>query len=448
MDMTMLGYLSYISSPVVRMVMVAMSVVFILPSWSHSQEPLGLYDAYRLALENHDVIKLAEEDLYQKRTDIKKAFSQVLPTVTVEGSYIRYSERQTVSGFLLQPDDNKRFEIRINQPLYTGGREWSLLRQAKKMVIGTEKGVELTKEEIIMETARTYYGVLKAKKNVEIKEASLRRAEEQLRVAQTRLQVGTATRTLVLRAEAELAGIKAELVSAQRELKDAMNRLRRITGFNGPFEVYEPPAMKPVDMDVGKLVEVALTRRRDYIQKKIEEEIASEGITYAKGGFLPRLRLEGVYTHRDQWPPTSFLLNDTVYVGLTITFPIFEGGLRKAELDEARSKLRQAELNRINYRKEIELQVREAHNSMVSARSIIESYKKQVSFAKENYNMVFRQFQHGVADNMDVIDANTTLVSAELGLMTAIYDYDLTVLELKKRIGVLLDEIEEILSFL
>jgi outer membrane protein TolC len=49
-------------------------------------------------------------------------------------------------------------------------------------------------------------------------------------------------------------------------------------------------------------------------------------------------------------------------------------------------------------------------------------------FAEENYNMVFKQFQYGLSTNVDVIDANTVLVSGQRGFSNAQYDYQLAIL--------------------
>ncbi len=423
---------------------VFLALLFIVwpPDSSRAAERLGLFDAYRLALENHEVVMLARQTLESTKVDVEKAFASVLPRVTLDGNYTRYSEKKYVGPFLLQPEDAVRFEARIEQSLYSGGREWSLIRQARKRVLGSREDLEATKELVAMETARAYYAALKGRRNVEIKEASLKRAKEQLRVAEARLRAGTATKTLVLRAEAEVSGIMAELAKARNELNNAKDLLRRLTGFKGPFDLYDPPAQKDAEMKLDELIEKALGNRRDYLRKKIEEDIAREGITYAKGNFMPTLRIEGVYSYRDQSPATSFLLNDTLYLGLSVSIPVFEGGLRRAELKQARSRLREAELARLNQRRNMELEIREAYNNMKALGPVIDSFKKQVSFASENYNMVFKQFQYGLADSMDVIDANTTLVEAELGLMNAIYDHELAVLELKKRAGLLLGEVE------
>jgi outer membrane protein len=403
---------------------------------------LGLHEAFNLALGNHEAILIARESIVQSELGIDKAFSRILPKLTLEGNYTRFSDKKTASGFLLQPEETNRFEVRVEQSIYAGGKSLSLIRQARKRLTDSHKGMEEVREEVIIITARAYYGVLKATREVEIEQASLRRAEEQRKVAGARLKVGAATKSELLRAEAEVAGISAELTRAEAVLKDAGALLRRITGVEGPIEVSPPEQKESAEGTVEEFVERAFENRKDYLRTKIAEEIATESIQFAKGNFKPSLTLEGVFTHREQSPGTAFLLEDTTFAGLTVEFPVFEGGLRRAELSEARSKLREAELERLKLKREIELGVRTAYNDMQTSASVIDSFEQQVSFADENYNMVFKQFTFGLANSVDVIDADTTLVSAQRGLSRATFDFELATLELLKSAGMLLEEVE------
>jgi len=414
-----------------------------LTTIAHAEDKtITLDEAYRLALVTHETIRLAEEDLYQAERGEDKALSQLLPTVTAEGTHTRYSQKKTSELTVIQPDESSRFELKLTQPLYTGGKEWSARRQAKKVTEGGKEALYFTKEDILMKVSNAYYGVLKAVKGLEIKESALTRLKEQRKVAEARFRVGEVAKAVVLRAEAEVAGAQAEVVKAKAEMEIAMDRLARLIGLPKGFKIAEPPPQTTVVERVDRLITTALEKRRDYTKARIDEEVAKEGVTYSKGNFLPSLKLDGVYSRRDQDPIASAFYNrESTYATLTLTFPLFEGGLRKAELAEARSKLRQAELKRLNLRKDIELEVREVFYNMDALNSAIESYKRQVAFAEENYKMVFKQFQHGLATSVDVVDANTTLLSAQSGLTNATYDLQLAILDLKKRTGVLLDEV-------
>ena len=87
------------------------------------------------------------------------------------------------------------------------------------------------------------------------------------------------------------------------------------------------------------------------------------------------------------------------------------------------------------------MQVLEAVDRLESVSAMLESYKKQLSFAEEDARMVAEQFKYGLAAIVDVIDADSALVSAQRSLMNATYDYELAKLELKNALGSLSEEV-------
>jgi outer membrane protein len=146
---------------------------------AQSQErAVTLEEAYRLAMENHEDLGIARENINQARTELTKSVARILPNITAEGSYTRYSESKSSGTFVTQPDSATAVELRLTQPLYSGGREWAVQRQAKLQIQSETKGLEGATESVMLNTARAYYGVLKAQKDVEIKKAALKRAKE------------------------------------------------------------------------------------------------------------------------------------------------------------------------------------------------------------------------------------------------------------------------------
>lgn len=419
-------------------------VLFLFPLLSSAEDnpsaSMTLDDAYRLAIANHETVRIAGEGVVQAESNLDKAISKMLPNLTAEGAYTVYTEKKMSGTLAVQPDNATRVDLKLTQPIYSGGKEWTARRQARLLLQKSKEGLGYSRETIIRNTANAYYNVLKAEKDLEIKKAALNRAGERSKVAAARFKVGEVTRSAVLRADAETAGAEAEVIKAESNLIDAKNLFKRTVGIEGDVSLAEPAPQSPLSDDISGLVSKAVESRKDYKQSVLEEKNASEGIKYARGGFAPSLKLEGLYSHKDQNPQTTFFIENSTSASIILTYPIFEGGLRKAELTEAKSKFREAEQRRIGLKKDIEIEVRDAFNNVEYLRSVIESYKKQVSFAEEDYKMVFEQFKFGLATTVDVIDADTTLISAQRSLMNATYDYQLSILELKYRVGVLLDE--------
>jgi len=427
-----------------RAVIFAAAVFMALPSGAYAQDrAITIDEAYKLAIANHERVAIAGEDIRQAEADLRKTISRILPNLTAEGSYTRYTADKGTGTFITQPESSTNAELRLTQPLYSGGREWATQRQAKLQIKSSREGLEGAKEDVLRDTSRAYYGALKAMKTVEIQKAALRRALERLDVAEARLKVGEVTRSAVLRAEAERAGAEADLIRANNSLENTIELLQRITGVRERISVVEPPAQPPVALTAKALVEHAVKERTDYNQRTLEERAADEGIKIARAGFKPSLRLEGLYSWRDQDPTTTFFQENSASATLRLTYPIFEGFLRKAELSEARSSLRQAELRRLGLRRDIEVQVRETLNNVKAIEALTESFRRQLAFAEEDYKMVFEQFKFGVATTLDVIDAENTLVSAQSSLANAVYDLELAKIDLKYVTGALIEGTEE-----
>lgn len=424
---------------------IAISSILIIASLStaHAEERvLTLNEAYKLSLHNHEAVKIAEEGLYQFEQSKRKALSYVLPTVTAEAGYTKYASEKSSTFTVIQPDYSYNYSIRLGVPIYRGGREWSALRQAGFLLEAGEKGLSIVQESIIMEVAASYYNSLKIAREIEIKEADLKRGEERRRVSKARFDVGEVTKAAVLRAEAEVAGIQADLARGKRDQLVANDHLARLIGIPLGFKLSEPPQNSTSAQDIEGLIKSAYDKRSDYKKSKAEEELAREGVVYTKGSFMPGLRLDGVYSWRDQDPVSAAFFNkESVFATLTLSYPLYEGGLRTAELKESQSKLREAELKKINIKKDIENQVRESYYNLDAIASAIEFYKKQVSFAEENYNTVFKQFTYGLATNVDVIDANTVLVTSQQSLANSSIDLQIAIIALKRNMGVLLDEV-------
>ncbi|MGH7275291.1 MAG: TolC family protein, partial [Nitrospiria bacterium] len=127
---------------------------------------------------------------------------------------------------------------------------------------------------------------------------------------------------------------------------------------------------------------------------------------------------------------------------LTLTFPLFEGGLRMAELREARSKARQAGLERTLLEDRIEVSVKSALHDLAAVESVLENFKDQLASAQENFTLVEKQFAFGLATNIDVLDANSLLHDAQRQLSNATYNRDLAVLRLQKTVGLFLKGID------
>ena len=419
-------------------IMIALIPVIIFVSESIARE-YNLNEVYREALKNSEKIKMAQENLYIAQVGKDKALSVLIPRVTAFGTYNQFSEQKTtVSGVLLQPDESGSWGVRADESFSLSVRELNVLKIAGQTITKNEYDLDATKSDFILAVASSYYDVFKAKKSLEIASDNMTRLGQYRDSVEKKLKVGQLTKTSLLRAEGELSGARADYLKATNTLELYRLVLIRMTGIEEKFSLKEtsPP------VEDNKLLEnirnIAFDSRPDLKSYYMQTKMAEEQVKYAQGGFWPYLNLFVIYQGMDQNPPGQTLNRESILAGAALNFPIFEGGLRIAELNEAKAKQRQAQLAYDDFKKNVDIELQGAYLDLQTQKGTIKFLEDQLAFAKDNYNAVLRQFENGLAVSLDVMDANSLLLSSEKNLVEALYNYQLAYLRVKRSSGTLL----------
>lgn len=411
----------------------------------------SLNDLYRIALEKSRTIKIAEEGLYISEREKDMARAVLMPTISAFGTHTRYSEEKVRSGTVLQPEYTNEWGLRLDQSFSLSGREFTAYKIAKQGITKSGFDLKSVKAGYLMDVASSYYDVLNAGRAAEIAKVNVERLTEHRNAAQKRLAAGAVTKTTLLRAEAELAGSRADLIRAGNDLRLTRTILSELVGVEADFNLMDnSESADTVVMvegcevsDLNCLKQLALDGRPELKAFSIQKKINSKEIDYAKGSYWPSLSIEGVYSREEDEPTqSSFAIDEKIYGGISINFPFFEGGLRRAEVSAARARARQAEAEMVNLEKTVRVEVERNYLNALTTSAVMDQLKAEVKYAQENFNAVTKQFRHGLADSIDVIDANTLLVTSERERANAEYLYRLATIRLQRSTGTLLGSVK------
>ncbi len=412
-----------------------------LASWAYAGDKVyTIDDAYRAALGENEIVKIAEEDVIQSDYRIDQAWSYLYPHLVAQGAYTHFNETLPPGGgaFLFQPDDQFFASLVLTQPLYTGGRTLAGLRTARKMRETSSGSLSLARQDMMLSVADAYYGLLKAQKRVEISKRSLERMERHKEVTEREAATRKtkANQSAMLRAKSLVSQASILLVRAQDDVQIARDKLSLLTKLPADMQVVEPPLLDQPSGSLEDLQKIALANRDDYTNSKINKSIAEENVTIVRGGHLPQLAAVAGAQYQDS-QPAIFTDSTTYYAGLRLTIPIFEGGLMNAETSEAKSKVRQAELSTDFLRQSIESDVHEAYVNLQTTSSVLATAKLGMEYAKGNYDAVQGLFVEGLLASLSLIDAEQAFTVAEREVMNAGYDRQLAILRLKRATGTL-----------
>ncbi len=419
---------------------------FIAGASAYAGTPYTIEDAYQAALGTSELVQIAGEEMLQSESRVDQAWTYLYPRLVAQSAYTAYNDTLPKSlptgtgggGSYFQPKEQFSAALILTQPLYTGGRTFAALRAAQKMKDASKNVFSAAKQDILLKVSEAYYGVLKAQKSVIIRQQSLERMERSKkiaeRVAATR---GTkANNSALLRVNMLVSQAGIDLIRAQEVVRVANDKLSLFTKMPSDAVLADP---LPLDQPTASLEDLktrALNNRDDYAASRQNKSIAAEFVTIVKGAHYPQLYAEaGVQYVGSQ--PNTLMDATTYYGGLRLQIPIFEGGLMKAEVSEARSKVRQAELSTDFLRKSIESDVLEAYLGLQTVTSVLDAAKLQKEYARDNFTAIEGLFSEGLVPTLALIDADQALNMAEMELMNATYDRELAILRLKKSTGTL-----------
>lgn len=400
-----------------------------------TERVLTLEDAYRSAIVRSETMAIARENLIQSEDEVKRTRSFLFPSLKANLDYLRRPKSLENRGFILRSKSETGFDLTLSQPLYTGGRAQATYKGAQLGEKGERLQVSLAQKDLLFEIAKAYYLALKAKNNVLIEEKEVERLTAHRRSAEKQLEVGEITKTALFRAEAELSNAQANLIRAKNALMEAQDELALLARIEEPFTIQDPAPIPFPEHPESEWIAIAYENRIELKQENIRIDQADENVAVAQGGFLPSLSLELQYRWADQDPQSTFLISNDRLAILKLEVPIFEGMVSRAELAQARSRVRQSHFEKNRRRNEIASRVRQSRLDLFSLTSELKHLEDQVRFAREAFSLASRQFEVGLGTPIEVLDANSALLDAERKYSNTIYDREMAILQIKKDAG-------------
>jgi outer membrane protein len=401
-----------------------------------------LADLYQRALDRAEQIQQAREAVFITRQTKAQALSVLQPRVTAFGDATRYTHKEVYMGNRITPESEVAWGVRMDQSFTLNGRELTALEIAKTDIQRSEYDLDATTEAYLFEIASAFYDVLKAEEAVAISQANVRRLETQVNSVKARLKLEEVAKTELFRTNAELSGAERDVIVAQNLLRLARAVLARLVDLPETFALAAPPDKAIADeasdleaRDLETLKLKALDQRAEMKALNLAVDLAAKEVQYTRGDYWPSVGLTGMYANSDAEPSEPYEPVENLSVGLNLTFRIYDGGLRRANLEQALARQRQAKQQQRDTARAIIVEVERAFLSLSTRKSTLAALEEQLRFAIENFSAVERQFNYGLANSVDVVDANTLLTTAERQLADARLSLALSRLELERATG-------------
>ena len=410
-----------------------------------SPTPLTIDQAVLAALSNNLTIRTARDEVSASRARIGAARSAFFPDISANSQYTHLSNVPSVEipslGLGIPPQqlaisiaDNVITTIATRLAIYTGGRTSAQVSRTEALYDASVARLGVTEAQVALQTREAYYGVLLAESLVRSAEQSLAAAQDQLKAATDRFEVGTAARFDVLRAQTQVSEAEQTLTQARNQVQIAQVALNRVLGLplDKSLALSEPaPAPQPSE-DTAELIRIANERRGELLAARAQVAAAKSGIRLARSERLPQLGLSANY--QDVERPTPAQASGWIFMA-TASMEIFDAGRARSDIAEAKALTNEANTNLQETSRGVEQDVRQAVLNLQTARQTIETAKSRLAQAQEAYEVATVRYQAGVGTATEVADALAALTAARTNLDQAMFNYNTAYARLQRALG-------------
>ena len=439
------------------------TLIFLVMPQSFAQDDLS--SIYQQALQSDPLLREAEANRLASNEGKAQAFSNLLPQISASAGYSQTDNSGiSVSEFFPQgsPNDDSSssnsWNVQLQQTLFDWNR-WLNLKSAEKNILKSDLDFEISKQDLILRVARSYFAVLAAKDVLEFEQGSKEAIARQLEQANTRFEVGLVAITDVQEAQAAYDQAIASEIDAKRRSALAIENLREITGqqvkdLARPQADFElgPPA--PASQDVW--VNESLEQNLSLLSARMAAEISRDNIDSQKTGHYPtlsmNLRRGGNDSDRDDFirDISSTGSGNSSTFGVQLNVPIYSGGRTSSLTRQAIYQHRAAKERVERITRETERATRNAYLNVLSNISNIRALKQAVRSSQTALKATEKGFEVGTRTTVDVLNSRRTLLDSERNYSQSRYDYLSNLLNLKRAAGTLsqadIDEINSLLE--
>jgi len=307
--------------------------------------------------------------------------------------------------------------LEARQTLYAGGGLRAQERQARAGAEASSGRLRSFEQELIVDVVAIFMDVRRAEAELAIRTTNVSSLAEQVRAARDRFEVGEVTRTDVAQAEARFAGAEAGLAAARARLDSARAAYEQLVG-RPPVQLAEPPPVPSLPADLEAAIAQARSGNPDILAARAAASAAEEAVGVARSELSPRLALSATAGLQETYSDATF--RDT-NMGLTaqLSVPIYSGGLLASKTREARLRADQSRYEAMAAERAVSARTAAAWHALLAARQAIAASRARVAAAETALDGAQQELAVGTRITLDVLDQESELLEARLGLVDA-----------------------------
>ena len=420
---------------------------------SHSQEILTTDQAVKFTLENNLDILVSENILEISKNNSSILNSNYLPIINAESSFAKNKadvDIDTPGGLSgeIEERDEEAESARLNVIYYLvdgNGRRFNY-KKSKELFNRTKFEVKEIIENTLLQLFTIYFDFARLTREKEILKNTLDISLERLERVKTKYKFGQSTSLEVSSAEVDKNTDSLNYLNIMKALSNTKRDLNLIMNIDleSKFEIDEEVSFINL-LEIEKFYNSGLSNNTMYQILNIDVEISNLELKAIKSTYLPVVQLTGSYGWNKNINTNpyglynKFVQTGTIYGGVDITLPIFNGGKRITATKNARISLENSKIQKNKNELEIIKNIRNAYETYKNNLFLLKIQEKSYQTSKLSYSKFEENYSLGLVSSIEFRQAQTNLLKAELSLNNSTYETKISELVFLKLTGEIIE---------
>ncbi|MDB5450636.1 MAG: type secretion outer membrane protein TolC [Phenylobacterium sp.] len=389
-----------------------------------------LADAIALAYDSNPTLQAQRATQRALDENYVQARSGWRPTLTFQAQ-AAYDQIHTPRAGLTQFGQLTRYEantgvavLSFSQPIWTGGRVAAAVSAATGDILQGRENLRRVEAQVLGSVIQAYMDVRRDQQALDIHQQDLQVLQKQLEESQARFDVGEITRTDVALSQARLAASQAQFQSAQAQLAVSRATYAALVGHNPGDLAPEPSLAYLMPGNVDDAFTIAEQNNPTLRAQQYGEAASRARVAAARAERMPSLsgssslRFGGAPVE----PFNQGLYNREVQAAVTLTVPLFNGGLTTSRIRQAIERNNADRITIETQRRSVLQTITQSWNQLIADRANIASTAEQVRAALIAAEGTRQELQVGLRTTIDVLNAESELRAAQLSQVSAGHD--------------------------
>ncbi|MEP3630049.1 MAG: TolC family outer membrane protein [Hyphomicrobiales bacterium] len=388
------------------------------------QPALGetLYQALVSTYSNNPTLNAARAAQRAQNETINQALAGRRPTITGTTSIGGESTNSSSSGGFSTSQSSDAVTgsagVTLTQNLFNGFQVSNNVKSAEAGVKAGVSNLQNTEQSVLQLAVTAYADVFRDRRILGLQQRNVKFSQEQLRASRAQAEVGEGTRTDVALARANVADSLSDLAGSKSSLISSEATYLQIIGTRPGKLKTATGAAKHIPSTLSAALSRARTSHPLIKAAQHNVDAGQFNVKVSEGTLLPTVSLNGSYLRSFEGGASG---SDSSNSSLTanVSIPLYQGGSRFSSIRQARQTVSQLRIQVDEVRRSVEQAVRAAWAALDASKSQIRSAQTNVSASQTALNGLVEERRLGEATTLDVLNAQSNLITAQVALENA-----------------------------